>query len=129
MMPLTREWAQKAEADYDVVLLLLRSRKASRYGAICFHAQQCAEKYLKGRLVEASVSFPKTHDLAALLALALPIEPSWLVFWADVRRLTEWAVDPRYPGNDPVTPLETREAVKSLRKVRAAARRALGLKR
>jgi HEPN domain-containing protein len=49
MTPATRESVEQAESDYDVVLILRRSRKRTRYRAICFHAQQCAEKYLKAR--------------------------------------------------------------------------------
>ncbi len=63
MTPATREWVEKAENDYDVVSLLLRSRKRNRYDPICFHAQQCVEKYLKGRMVEEKIAFSKTHDL------------------------------------------------------------------
>ncbi len=33
------------------------------YDAVCFHAQQCAEKYMKARLVDADVFLRKTHDL------------------------------------------------------------------
>ncbi len=69
MMLMTKEWVSKAEGDYDVVCIMLRSRKPSRYDTICFHAQQCAEKYLKARLTEASVRFGKTHNLEDLLAL------------------------------------------------------------
>jgi hypothetical protein len=38
MLATTREWVNKAEGDYDVILLLLRSRKRSRYDPIYFHA-------------------------------------------------------------------------------------------
>ncbi len=82
MLPTTREWVLKAESDYDVVLLLLRSRKRSRHDPTCFHAQQCVEKYLKGRLTEAGIAFTKTHDLNTLLNLALTIEPRWSAFQA-----------------------------------------------
>lgn len=37
----TRQWVLKAEADYDAVLLLRRSRKPSRFDTIRFHCQQC----------------------------------------------------------------------------------------
>ena len=80
MLSITREWVLKAESDYDVVLLLLHSRKPSRHDPTCFHAQQCVEKYLKGRLTEAGIPFPKTHDLDMLLNLALTIEPRWSTF-------------------------------------------------
>ena len=33
----TDQWVRKAEADYDVVLLLRRSRKPSRFDAIRFY--------------------------------------------------------------------------------------------
>src|SRR6476646_5083396 len=97
MLPTTREWVSKAEGDYDVVSLLLRSRKRSRYDPICFHAQQCVEKYLKARLTEAGVAFGKTHDLPSLLNMATTIEPSWSRFTAAFVVLTQWAVLPRYP--------------------------------
>jgi hypothetical protein len=42
----------KAEADYDAILLLLKSRKARRHDTIWFHCPHCVEKYLKGRLIE-----------------------------------------------------------------------------
>lgn len=45
MTGLTEQWVRKAEADFDAVLLLRRSRKPSRYDTIRFHCQQCCEKY------------------------------------------------------------------------------------
>ena len=98
MLPTTREWVQKAEGDYDVVLLLLRSRKRTRYDPICFHCQQCVERYLKARLTESSIAFAKTHDLAALLKLVLAVEPMWGVLLSKMKGLSGWAVLPRYPG-------------------------------
>lgn len=127
MLPVTREWVLKAESDYDVVLLLLRSRKPSRHDPLCFHAQQCAEKYLKARLTEAGLAFPKIHDLPALLALALPAEPRWSEFDPLFAVLTDHSVLPRYPGTS-TTAADSREAVKTCRRFRIAARRPLGLK-
>ena len=31
--------------------------------AVCFHCQQCAEKYLKARLQQDRIVFGKTHNL------------------------------------------------------------------
>jgi HEPN domain-containing protein len=126
MKPATREWVDKAEADYDVVLLLLRSRKPSRRDPLCFHCQQCAEKYLKGRLIEAALPFSKTHDLEQLLKLCLPIEPAWLALLPAMVSLTRWAVQPRYPGLS-ASAAHVREAVRECRKLRVAARRSFGL--
>jgi HEPN domain-containing protein len=61
MKPLTAEWAQKAEGDFTVAQKMLRARKNPVYDAVCFHAQQCAEKYLKAFLQEHERNIPKTH--------------------------------------------------------------------
>jgi HEPN domain-containing protein len=48
MKPITLEWIEKAEEDWMMMLKGYRARKSPAYNAACFHAQQCAEKYLKG---------------------------------------------------------------------------------
>ncbi|MGA2441998.1 MAG: HEPN domain-containing protein [Tepidisphaeraceae bacterium] len=117
---------QKAEGDYDVVLLLLRSRKRTRYDPMCFHCQQCVEKYLKARLTESSIAYAKTHDLAALLRLALAVEPMWGVLLSKMNGLSGWAVLPRYPGTTP-TAADAKEAVAICRDFRELARDSLGI--
>lgn len=61
-------WAEKAEQDYEMAVSALRRKKPNIYGA-CFHAQQCAEKYLKSMLVAKKKQFPRTHDLLTLTGL------------------------------------------------------------
>jgi hypothetical protein len=39
MKPITREWVDKAEADYAVALLARRSRKKFSRDIVCFHLQ------------------------------------------------------------------------------------------
>ncbi len=56
------EWIKKAEDDLRVAQHEMEYDQPS-YDAICFHSQQCAEKYLKGFLTEYSVEFPRTHML------------------------------------------------------------------
>src|SRR5437667_10905503 len=95
----TREWVAKAEEDFIVATTLARPRKKPLWAAVCFHAQQCAEKYLKARLNEASLPVHKTHDLENLLIQSLPIEPLWSAFRPALKRLSDAAILPRYPGN------------------------------
>lgn len=57
----TAEWVEKAEGDWNAARQLDRVRKDPNYDSVCFHCQQCAEKYLKARLVEAALSFARTH--------------------------------------------------------------------
>jgi HEPN domain-containing protein len=99
MLPTTIEWVAKAEGDFDVVMLLIRSRKPSRYDSICFHCQQCVEKYLKACLTESSRRFPKTHDLMTLVDLAAPIQPAWRVLRTDLDNMSGFAVVAPLSGN------------------------------
>jgi len=57
MRPMTREWVAKAEGDFAIVERESRARRDPSYDGLCFHAQQCAEKYLKARLCEEGVEF------------------------------------------------------------------------
>jgi HEPN domain-containing protein len=98
MKPITREWIDKAEGDWFSAQREVRARKHPNYDSACFHAQQCAEKYLKARLQEDGIVFKKTHDLANLLNLLITVEPAWTVLRPDLIILTDFAVDYRYPG-------------------------------
>ncbi len=98
MKPMTTEWVAKAEADFATAQRESRVRKNPNYDGICFHYQQCAEKYLKARLCEAEISFSKIHDLVALLEKVLKIEPNWEIFRKDLAYLSDFAVTFRYPG-------------------------------
>ena len=62
MKPSTREWVAKAEEDHLAALDLARRRKRPLWSGVCFHAQQCAEKYLKARMEEAGLPLQRTHE-------------------------------------------------------------------
>src|SRR5712691_4743675 len=99
MKPLTREWVEKTEGDFATARREGRVRKAPNYDAVCYHAQQCAEKYLKACLQEADMPFGRTHNLPALLDLLLVLDPDLDTLRAHSRALTVFAVDVRYPGS------------------------------
>ncbi len=126
MKPITHEWVNKAEGDFATAERELRAADNPNYDAVCFHAQQCAAKYLKERLQEADVAFGKTHDLIALLDLALKVESSWEILRADLQSLTLFAVAYRYPG-DSADEDDARESVTRCRNIRRIVRRALSL--
>jgi HEPN domain-containing protein len=65
--------------------------------ALCFHAQQAAEKSVKAVLVHHGVAVPKTHNLKILLEMvsAHGVVPPDV---AGAPRLTDYAVVFRYPG-------------------------------
>lgn len=85
MKPLTRDRVKKAENDFKVASQILRRRKDIVPDAACFFCQQSVEKYLKARLIEAAIAFPRTHDLLQLLNLCVQVEPcgplmqKWLI--------------------------------------------------
>ncbi|MEK7727704.1 MAG: HEPN domain-containing protein [candidate division KSB1 bacterium] len=126
MKPMTLEWVTKAEGDFAVMERESRVRKNLNYDAMCFHAQQCAEKYLKARLCEAEIEFPKIHILATLLDLVLVVEPLWETFREHLIFLTGFAVSFRYPGEsaDKKMAMEARKLCRIFRRV---AREALGV--
>jgi HEPN domain-containing protein len=126
MKQVTREWIKKAEEDFLAALDLSRRRKILLHNTVCFHCQQCAEKYLKARLEEAGIRIPKTHDLEVLLNLVLPVEPLWSAMRSAMQNLTDFAVDFRYPGQHS-TKHDAATALRDCKMVRKQARLALGL--
>lgn len=128
MKPLVREWVRKAENDYKVATQIMRRRKDIVPDAACFFAQQSVEKYFKARLTEAGIAFPRTHDLLQLLNLCLAVEPLWSAYSKAVDRISDYAVDFRYPGHS-ATLRDAKTALKHCQSLRAEVRRALGLKK
>jgi len=126
MKLLTREWIDKAEGDFATGSREIRVRKSPNYDAVCFHAQQCAEKYLKAVLQELEISFGKTHHLVALLELVLGAEPSWELLRPTMQSLNAYSVSVRYPG-EAADKAIAREALRLATAIRAEARRKLGL--
>ena len=53
------EWKQKAENDLRTAEIVLSSEEPPT-DTICFHAQQCAEKYLKSYLTLKDITIEKT---------------------------------------------------------------------
>ena len=97
MNALTQQWIRKAEEDYRVCRRELAVRRGASLDAVCFHSQQCAEKYLKAVLQEIGLTFPKTHDLEALMKLLLPTQPQWNAYLPAGKVLASHAVEARYP--------------------------------
>ena len=126
MIQHTSEWVAKAEGDYATATRELAVGPDSNFDAVAFHAQQCAEKYLKARLIEEGATFPKTHDLAAILDLLISFEPGWDTLRAELERLTDRAVEVRYPGYT-ADLADAEQSLQTARKVRQLVRASLGL--
>ena len=125
MNPLAAEWVAKAEADYAGASGLQR-RKRPLPDLVCFHCQQCAEKYLKAFLQESGIVFPKTHVLIDLVNLASSKDATLASLVPNVQILEDYAVKFRYPGFD-ATKAQAGIALESLRRIRRTIRKSLGL--
>lgn len=122
-----KSWLAHAEDDFESAKTLVRRKKPLLYSA-CFHAQQCAEKYMKALLVLKDHDFPKTHDLNTLNDLC---STAGIFIGTDEKALellSAYAVITRYPGDDP-TVEETKRAIEIAKSVRRFARSYLGLKK
>ncbi|MFH1540668.1 MAG: HEPN domain-containing protein [Elusimicrobiota bacterium] len=64
---------------------------------ICFHSQQCAEKYLKGFLTFYEIEFPKTHSLEDIILLCKRVEPLIESEIGEVEILSNYGVEVRCP--------------------------------
>ncbi|MBI3010755.1 MAG: HEPN domain-containing protein [Candidatus Omnitrophica bacterium] len=122
----SKPWIKKAEEDYEAARTLARKRRVNLPNVVCFHAQQCAEKYLKALLVSRRVYFPKTHDLLELLSLAVLHDSALELLRPSLASLNPYAVLFRYPGEH-ATLTEARRAIQRMRYIRERLRQSLGL--
>jgi HEPN domain-containing protein len=126
MKKTTAAWVRKAEADR------IAARECGQvttplHDVVCFHCQQCAEKYLKGLLEELGLSIPKTHQLDSLLPLLLPHYSSLRPLHRGLLFLTNFAVGARYPFFN-ATGRQAASALRWAERVRATARDLLGIR-
>lgn len=126
MKKLTKEWIEKAESDLRVARREICVRKDASYEAVCFHSQQCAEKYLKAYLQEHDIHFGKTHNLVELLRLCARYEKTFEAIHIYLETLNDYSVDVRYPGAT-ATHSQARSATKYMERVRKFVRKKLAV--
>ena len=93
-----RGWIEKAEHDLRNAEYVITLEENCPFDTVCFHCQQCAEKYLKALLVLREIEFPKTHDLVPLLNLLCENMQIPLTI-QQVQPLNHYSVEARYPGD------------------------------
>lgn len=84
-------WLKKAENDLRTAEYIM-TMDDPPYDTVCFHAQQCAEKYIKGFLTFHEIDFPKTHSIEDLVLLCEDIAPSLESELGDVEVLSSYAM-------------------------------------
>jgi len=93
---LAKQFLMRADDDLQISEIIMDESEPI-YWAIAFHAQQCAEKALKGLLTFHDIRAGKMHDIGGLLKLGLPVLSGLEKFTEQASTLTAYAVDSRYP--------------------------------
>ena len=113
-----QNWLKKAEEDLEAARVLVREQLSS-YDSTGFFCQQAVEKLIKAVLVRHQIEFPKTHDIAALLKLAVRVSNELADSLREATRLTPYGVEFRYPGDyEALDSSEARRAVDIAEKAR-----------
>ncbi len=96
VLAVLRQWLRYAGEDLRTAEILLEESDIPRIS--CFHAQRAAEKSIKAIFVFLQVDFPFKHNLNRLRDL---LPDGWDIKkdFPDLASLSEWAVEPRYPGD------------------------------
>lgn len=92
----TRAWLKKAELDLEAGTFELLNPRL--LGDVTFHAQQAAEKSFKAFLAWYDMPFRKTHDLGAIGAACVELDPTLGSIADRAASLTPYAWKFRYPG-------------------------------
>jgi HEPN domain-containing protein len=124
-LAMVRGWVEKAENDLRNAECVLKYADRCPTDTVCFHCQQCAEKYLKALLFYLDINFPRAHDLVVLLnmleskgGIGLRIE--------EVQPLNRYSVEARYPGEwEKIGHGEAVKALEMAKNVRKAVRAVL----
>ena len=87
-------WIIKADHDIKTAKDEIAASDSTT-DTVCFHAQQCVEKYLKAYLVF------KSHDISELIDYCKDIDKDFeqLISDNDADRLTNYSIEARYPDD------------------------------
>jgi HEPN domain-containing protein len=106
----TREWLARAALDLRAAEFEFTAVPPLT-ADITFHAQQLAEKALKGFLTWHDQPFRKTHNLVEIGQQCVAIDTTLEDIARRAARLTEYAWKFRYPGEPAEPPVEEAQEV------------------
>jgi len=117
------EWVAAAEQGYTAAVSLDPHLTPA---PVCFHAQQCVEKYLKAALVRHGVSVPRVHDLFVLNSMVAQHDARFGELEEPMGIPDPYAVLVRYPGLQ-VSPEDAEQAAAGMVSLREGIRPLLEL--
>ena len=126
MKEILKRWIMYADNDLKVAQHEIKNEDCV-VNAVCFHAQQCVEKYLKAFLIFHDKPIVKTHDIALLLKQCIEIDPDFKKLEEmGVQELTVYSVQSRYPDFFyEITIEDAKEAIRIAQKVKRFVRKKL----
>lgn len=95
--PEVESYLRKAERDLTTAMHMSKSG-VDFADIICFHAEQCAEKALKGFMLALGQLPPRIHDLVVLQQELSRLDARANALQECCLILADYAVAPRYPG-------------------------------
>jgi HEPN domain-containing protein len=114
---IAQEWLDIAETDLASAEYL-QNMHPIPIEIICYHCQQSAEKYLKGFLALNDHEIIKTHDLVLLNQLCFKYDDEFKSIEDECLRLTDYAVNVRYPYPMDLNETDMKLAVKDAEKIK-----------
>jgi predicted nucleotidyltransferase/HEPN domain-containing protein len=100
-----------AGGDRGIRLGALALREGDMPDEACFHAQQAAEKYLKGYLTLVNQEGQRTHELETLAESCATADPTFTPWTERLKPLSPYAVEARYPNGRETDMDEARDAM------------------
>ena len=93
-----KNWFKRADEDLLLIEVLLKEESLSP-NPICFHAEQAAEKYLKGFLAHHEMHVRKIHDLETLIEDCKKVDQTFETLRDSARFLDQFYTESRYPDD------------------------------
>ena len=91
-----REWLNRARSNLAASKVQIPD---GYFEDLCFHAQQCAEKAVKGVFLHRGMTFPYIHDIKKLLDLLNAAGVKIPKYIEEAKELTPYAAVMRYPDH------------------------------
>lgn len=108
------KWLDKAARDLQVARLAAAADVPVTDMA-CYHVQQCVEKLLKAWLIACGHGIRRTHNISILVEQCIEIDDSFSVLVDnEIGRLTDYAIEGRYPGDWAIPSIEETEQAISM---------------
>lgn len=114
MSKYVKAWFINADEDLRCALALHDLDALKYLRVVPYHCQQAAEKSIKGYLAHKKIKFAKSHDIAMLASLALPLSPDLEKLLGEAATLTSYAIRFRYPDAEDAEPTveESKSAIR-----------------